>query len=249
VAGHVAPLLSNRAPILIADRVSSAPSATAGVRYIVAAAFDSYLDHQIIEGNGSSFNVYTPPTDCGWVAYVQDEDTYYHFIGSAWVIDYDYLVGLVLPGAVVAIIEDQKTQNTAAQTLSTGSDQIRELNTLVYNRNTLVSLSSNRFTLPAGTWEIEWSAPIKSDNGNILTQSFLYNQTDSTVVRRGASVKVGVEAGNAGEITTFSAGRAVVTITGAKAFEIRQRVSANRSGGAAANFGIEVYTRVTVRKA
>lgn len=94
VADHTPPLLSNRAPILIADRVSSAPAATAGVRYIVAAAFSSFLDHQIIEGNGASFNAYTPPTDCGWLAYVQDEDCYYAFIGSAWVPVAVHIAGL-----------------------------------------------------------------------------------------------------------------------------------------------------------
>lgn len=87
MVGHQAPLLASRGPgiITIADMVGGAPAATSGARYIVSGAFSSYALHDIIEGNGSSFNKYTPTTDCGWLAYVQDEDAYYSFQGSAWV--------------------------------------------------------------------------------------------------------------------------------------------------------------------
>ncbi len=72
--------------IVITDRVSAAPGGpTAGARYIVSAAFDTYEQEDIIEADGAgSFFEITPPTDCGWLAYVQDEDLYYRFTGSAW---------------------------------------------------------------------------------------------------------------------------------------------------------------------
>ena len=47
-------------------------------------------------------------------------------------------------GTLIAIVEDQKTQNTVAQSLTQNTDNVRTLNTLAYNRDTLVSLSSNR---------------------------------------------------------------------------------------------------------
>jgi hypothetical protein len=157
-------------------------------------------------------------------------------------------VAVLGPGELIAIIEDNKAQNTVAQTLSSGSDQIRELNTLVYNRNSLVSLSSNQFTLPAGTWEIEWEAPYNPSNGGDC-QSLLYNVTDASEVKRGAST--GFDDGNAenGYTVILSCGSTVVTIAASKAFEIRHRVSATATGGRAANFGTEVYTRVVVRRA
>ena len=72
--------------IQITDRVSSAPGApTPGARYIVSGAYDTFEQEDIIEYDGTNYIEYTPPTDCGWVAYVQDEDAYYSFIGSAWV--------------------------------------------------------------------------------------------------------------------------------------------------------------------
>jgi hypothetical protein len=153
-----------------------------------------------------------------------------------------------LGNELVAIIEDQKTQGTVAQTLTSGADRTRDLNTLVYNRNSLVSLSSNQFTLPAGTWEIEWEAPYNpSNSGNC--QSLLYNVTDASEVKRGAST--GFDDGNAesGFTVLLSRGSTVVTITASKAFEIRHRVSATATGGRVANLGTEVYTRVTVRRA
>lgn len=88
VTRYVPPLLRPNTPgvILIADRVSAAPSSSPGTRYIVAAAFSTFEQEDIIEDNGQGgFIEITPPSDCGWVAYVQDEDTYYAFIGSAWV--------------------------------------------------------------------------------------------------------------------------------------------------------------------
>lgn len=87
IIAHTPPLMAARGPgvISVASRVSSAPSATAAARYIVTSAFSTYSVGDIIEGNNSTFNKYTPPTDCGWLAYVQDEDTYYSFQNSAWV--------------------------------------------------------------------------------------------------------------------------------------------------------------------
>lgn len=88
VTRYVPPLLRPNTPgvILIADRVTSAPASSPGTRYIVSAAFSTFETHDIIEDNGQGgFIEITPPTDCGWVAYVQDEDTYYSFVGSAWV--------------------------------------------------------------------------------------------------------------------------------------------------------------------
>ena len=89
IIAHTPPLMASRGPgvILIADRVTSAPvSPTPGARYIVQTGFSTYATHDIIEANSVSFNKYTPPTDCGWIAWVQDENRYYTFQDSAWVL-------------------------------------------------------------------------------------------------------------------------------------------------------------------
>jgi hypothetical protein len=89
VTSRTPPLMASRNPavITITDRVTSDPGGpTPGARYIVQTGYGSYSTHDIIEANGSSFNKYTPPADCGWIAYVQDENRYYTFQDSAWVL-------------------------------------------------------------------------------------------------------------------------------------------------------------------
>lgn len=91
VASYTPPLMASRAPgvIVITDRVAAAPGApTPGARYIATAIFTTgaitTAVGDIIEANGTSFNKYVPATDCGWLAYVQDEDEYYFFAATAW---------------------------------------------------------------------------------------------------------------------------------------------------------------------
>jgi len=76
----------------------------------------------------------------------------------------------------------------------------------------------------------------------------LYNQTDSAVVARGMSSYLDTSVNNENG-QQLSSGSAVVTIAGSKAFEIRSRVGIQSTTGDPANFGTEVYTRVTVRRA
>jgi hypothetical protein len=84
-------LFNTTGVILIADRLNTPPgSPEAGARYIVTSgptgAWSGFSQHDIAEadGQGGWFKM-TPPTDSGWLAYVQDEDIYYYYIGSAWV--------------------------------------------------------------------------------------------------------------------------------------------------------------------
>jgi hypothetical protein len=156
------------------------------------------------------------------------------------------------PGALIAIIEDQKTSSTAGGTFTNGADRTRDLNQLVYVRNGLVSgtpivsIASNQFTIAeADDYEIEWYAPARRVDDN---QSFLYNITGSAEVKRGTSGR----SDNTSPATDFvSMGATRVTIGVATTYEIRHRCSTSFSTsgfGAATNFGTEVYTRVVIRK-
>lgn len=153
------------------------------------------------------------------------------------------LTDAVFPGATVAIIEDQKAQNTDGGTFTSGADRTRVLNTLTYNRNTVVSsLASNQFTLPAGSWIINWCAPAYTVDRH---QSFLYDITAGAEVRRGSSEV----AGATGQGSNASTGMARVTPSGNNVYEIRHRCQSSvltQGFGTAGNFGIEVYTRVMI---
>jgi hypothetical protein len=82
------------------------------------------------------------------------------------------------------IIEDQKAQNTSGGTATSGSWETRTLNTLVRNNGSLASLSSNQFTLPAGTFYISWSVPGYACGRH---QTRLQNITDASTAIVGTS--------------------------------------------------------------
>jgi len=143
------------------------------------------------------------------------------------------------------ILEYQKAANTAGGTFTSGADRTRDLNTEVYDPLGLCSISSNQFTLQAGTYYIEWSAPAITCGAH---QSWLYNVTDAATAKRGTSEY----SDPSFPVQNRSCGSAVVTIAGAKAFEIRHRCAATASGngfGVQSNLaGGEVYTRVEITK-
>lgn len=158
------------------------------------------------------------------------------------------LTDAVFPGALIAIIVDRKTAGTSPQSLSTGTDNIRTLNTLDYNRNSAVSLSggttgtdgtATQFVLPAGSWEIRWSAPAYQTGG---FQTILRDVTAGADIARGTS-----EAAVNNTTPTRSFGVWRVTPAGSNTYEIRQRVGiANLGGINGLGFGPEVYTRVEI---
>jgi hypothetical protein len=144
------------------------------------------------------------------------------------------------------IIEDQKAQNTDAGTATAGSWFARTLNTLVRNHGTLAALNSptfTQFTLPAGTYAIGWSVPGYSCGA---FQTRLQNITDTATTATGTTTRsVGSSA------VARSDGRVVVTLAGAKAYEIQMQVGTTQAStglGVSANFTTEVYTRVEITK-
>lgn len=93
VDSYVPPLFNTVGVITVAARMSTPPPSPApGARYIIAGsptgAWTSYAQHDIVEADGTGGWIrYTPAEDCGWIAYVQDEDIYYTFRASAWVAE------------------------------------------------------------------------------------------------------------------------------------------------------------------
>lgn len=83
-------MMGNVGVVTIADRLATPPgSPNPGARYILTSApsgaWSSFAEHDIAEANGfGGWFRYTPAADCGWIAYVQDEDVFYTFKGSAW---------------------------------------------------------------------------------------------------------------------------------------------------------------------
>lgn len=86
-------------------------------------------------------------------------------------------------GAPNVIIQDVKSSGTVGGTATIGAWTKRTLNTLVYNRDTLATLSNDEFTLPSGTYYIEAAAPFNNNEGFMRIR--LYNVTDAAVTAYG----------------------------------------------------------------
>ena len=144
------------------------------------------------------------------------------------------------------IIEDQKPSGTKGGGFDSGAWRTRDLNTLVYNHGSLASLSNNKFTLPAGTYCIDWDAPAHCVNRH---KTRLYNYTNSTVVAYGTNEYAAADVDER-ETASRSWGTAIVTITASTAFTIQHYSQASYSAGfgEASSFGTEVYTRVRIKK-
>mgnify|MGYP005988819417 CR=1 FL=1 len=147
-------------------------------------------------------------------------------------------------GFSVAVIADQKTQNTDGGTFTNGAWRTRDLNTKLFDPDGIVSISSNQFTLGSGTYLIEWSAPAFACGRN---KTRLYDVTGNASVQAGSSQWTQT----AGEGYSVSSGyyRAVLTANNVYKIEHRCEVTSNTYGlGVASNFDVEIYTQVKITK-
>lgn len=255
VAWMTEPLIStDGGTIKIADRLTAPPaSPEPGGRYILNGTptgdWSAQAEHDIAESDGQGgWFFHTPPTNCGWLAYVQDETLYTSFQSSAWV-DQSGMPGAQSSSIKMAIFEDQKTDGTDGGSASGSAGFIdRDLTTFVNsgedNVITGASLSSNEFTLPAGTYLVMASSPFYLvDWCHIRIQS-----TTTSKVIYGSNEFVSTNVAASG-ITATAMG--VLTLTGSEAFNLQYEVSTNRAtDGLGVNTGstgiVERYSRVTV---
>jgi len=140
-------------------------------------------------------------------------------------------------------LQDQKAQNTAGGTFTSGALRTRTLNTEVTDTDNLCSLASNQFTLAAGTYFIIASVPAFGVDRN---QAILRNVTGSTTLIVGSSA------------TSAAASLAAVTgswiigqfeVAASQALEVQHQGQTTRAGsgfGLETNFTTEVYTDVNL---
>ena len=125
--------------------------------------------------------------------------------------------------AAHAIVADRGSGGNG--TFSSGAWRTRTLNTVVAGPSGIVSVSSNRFTLQAGTYQIHYSAPAYTVDDH---QVVLYNVTDGSYVSNSGGYNSHTWSNTATSDTSYGCVR--VTISGAKAFEVRHQCDTGRSG-------------------
>jgi hypothetical protein len=142
-------------------------------------------------------------------------------------------------------VRDEKADNTDGGTFTSGAWRTRTLNTEVTNEISGASLAANQITLPAGTYEIEASAPGFNCGDH---KAKLCNITDTADTLVGTSESAGAANNSNGR----SLVRGRFTIAGAKVFELQHRCSSSQATnglGQGGGFGVvEVYTDVIIRK-
>ena len=116
----------------------------------------------------------------------------------------------------VAIICDSKAYNANGGTFTSGDWRTRDLNRELIDADGIVSISSNQFTLAAGTYTVDWSAPAYKVNRH---STRLYNATDTAVINYGS---IAFTYDN-DYVTTTSIGSSTFTLGGSKALEIQHR--------------------------
>lgn len=137
---------------------------------------------------------------------------------------------------------DEKTGSSAGGTFNSGTWQTRDLNTIKTDETGAVLLSSNQFTLPAGSYIINAVSPAKGVEKHKIK---LRDITDSVDTIIGTSAYAGSLSD-----TSIIKGKFVTTST--KTFEIQHKCTSSKETdgfGSAAEAGVvEVYTVVELWK-
>jgi len=147
------------------------------------------------------------------------------------------------------LVRDEKTQNTDGGTATSGSFQTRTLNTESSDADGVCSLSSNKITLAAGTYECVISTPAWRVGRH---QARLQNVTDASTVLVGTTEYASNldASGSFGPMTrSLIIGR--FTIAASKELEVQHRVETTKTNngfGVGCNFTTEVYTVAEFRK-
>lgn len=146
----------------------------------------------------------------------------------------------------VIILQEQQTSGTNGGTFTSGTKQTRVLNTKPTDTGSDCSLSSNLFTLSAGTYEIEASAPGYFCGSH---KTFLQNTTAGTTILTGTS-EYSSNANTDGVVTrSLIVGRFAVAAGQALAIQHQcQATKATNGFGQACSFGTEIYTTVQLRR-
>jgi len=146
-----------------------------------------------------------------------------------------------------AILQDQHSGTSANLGSFTAGDwRTRDINTKVADPDSIVTLSSNQFTLQAGTYLIRYSQTGYAVNRLAVR---LRNITDTSTAGFGEAAYY-----NAGQGNVWStSGIARVVISGAKTFELQGRVETTKSSngfgftminGSCTIVSIEIYKEV-----
>ncbi len=144
----------------------------------------------------------------------------------------------------VALIVEEQTQGTHAGTFTSGAWRTRVLNMQRFDPDSIVSVASDRFTLPEGKYLLLGFAPAYRVNQN---QAQIYDITNTAVV----ALSMSMYARGADNVETVAVCGGYVDIAGDTVFELQHRCAttvASWGFGLAANLDVETYSMVLIIK-
>lgn len=233
---------------IVKERLTAPPaSPTAGSLYIINGTptgdWSAFSLHDVVRASGNgSWQQFVPPTDSGWLAFVQDDNVTTQFRDTAWV-DLSNITAPATSSQGVFTAQHTEATNTVGGTATASAFTARKLDTTETNTITDASLSSNQITLPTGSYHVTWCQTFGQTAD--YTGRFV-STTDSTNVVEGT-----VRSGGGAEGATVC-GSGLVSITAAtELFELRYFASTSLSTsdlGRPINAGsrLEVYAFVNV---
>ena len=146
--------------------------------------------------------------------------------------------------ASYALLQNQHSSTSAnLGTFTAGDWRTRDINTEVADEDNIVTLSSNQFTLQAGSYLIRFTQTAYAVNRLAVR---LRNITDSTTAGFGEAAYYNAGQGNVWSTSAI----ARVVISGAKVFEVQGRAETTKSAngfgftmitGACTNTSVEIY--------
>jgi len=160
--------------------------------------------------------------------------------------------GLTVSGTAVGlgeqliVIREEQASGVSSGTFTSGAFRTRAVNTIAVDETGQVSLSSNQFTLPAGTYRISAKAEFFGSAANILR---LQNITDAETTLLGLNDHCTVAANSDGHACHLDG---LFAITASKTFELQQRCGLTQTTngfGVSHSFGVnEVFVHIELLK-
>lgn len=136
------------------------------------------------------------------------------------------------------LVQDQKAQNTAGDSVTAGAWRTMTLNTIVTDDTGVVSLGSNQITLPAGTYYVRG---VSGNQGGNRHQARLQDITNTATLLTG-TVGFSSSANYYARSLSWILGK--IVLAGSTAVEVQQNFEGTATTGLAGNFGVEVYTSI-----
>jgi len=138
-----------------------------------------------------------------------------------------------------------QSQNVGGGSTTSGSWQIAVLNTKDNDTANIATLTSNKITLPSGTYQVKSLMPIYYGAGSTYGQIRLFNNTDSSVIMYGCPIIA------ASGLPAFTFLNGLFTISSSKDLYLQYQVSQSQATfgqGNPANFGSEIYAVLEFNK-